>query len=275
MTRAARVTALLAIVVLVGCQAAALAIPPLLNLAKNLLTTSGENHGASYVASVEELFKVFQTVTEGTKQGEQPQQQPPPQQPGQPAPPPSQSGLNVDVAMAKMAGGQLTSMNDGDVLRDAAGDRFKVVFRPHQNCYIYVLLIDATGFVQPLRPSASSGGGSASFANAGQEYELPRGGSYGLDKNKGTETVYLVVTRQANADIEQLFKEFEAEAAAQARSTVKKPVKRTVKEPVIVPGASKRKSKVRTRSSDGEVDAETYFSQLGAELVITRWFIHE
>ena len=264
-----KVVGVLAVVVLAGCQAAALAIPPLLSFAKNMLQTSGQNHGASYVETVEGLLTAFMNVQNKQQQPGQPQPGQP-SQPGQPAPP-AQSQLNIDVAMVKKSGGQVTSIQDGDTLRGASGDQFKAVLRAHQNCYVYVCMIDATGYVQPLRPGV--GGGTTGQANASVEYEVPAGASYyGLDSNQGVETVYFIVTRERNAEIEGLFTDF----STQTRS-LKGPPKSTVSQAPVIPKGYKtvKKRAVRTRSSEGDVDAETYFSELGAELVITRWFNHE
>ena len=164
--RRTRIALVLSLVLaLAACETLKKVAPDILSFARNMLTTAGENQSAGYVGNLENLMLAL-------LDRRQPQQQP---APGQPPPPPGQpphsSPISVDAAITGVVGGQEGLLQDGTVLQDAAGDRFRISYRPAQDCYVYVVLIDPTGFVQPLRPA--SGSGPETRVQGGRTYHAP------------------------------------------------------------------------------------------------------
>ncbi|MCA9481523.1 MAG: DUF4384 domain-containing protein, partial [Nitrospira sp.] len=124
-------------------------------------------------------------------------------------------------------------IKDGDVLMDGrgnpqAGDKFRVMFRPHQDGYVYVIAVDGSAWAQGIFPSAST-----PFANpvkAGQQYILPEGNNwFSLDQFKGIETIFFVTSPAPRKDIEDIL----TTITGRERSPLEKP--QAVSEPAIVP----------------------------------------
>jgi len=254
-----------------GCSSLVAALPTALEFASNMLNAAGQNHSAKYANQLGRLLNTF--VDAGRKPG---------QLDGGPAalaplpepPAPDPAPLELDVALLKVAGAERAGINDGDTLRDGNGepnaaDAFTIRFRPNRDCHVYAVLIDSTGLVQPLRPVRPEA--MEAFAAAGRDHVLPGGENvYELDRNKGIEHVYLVASRERDPRIEEALRPFYTRPRGGA-------VRAAVTEPTVVPSATRRSAKTARRGPDSlpGADAATYFSERGADLVITRWFRHE
>ena len=208
------------------------------------------------------------------------------QQPATPAPAPAVDPsvpLALDVALLRktVVNGRTVPVpiQDGDVLKDGrgdpqAGDKFKIVFRPTADSFVYVIAIDGSGWAQGLFPSKNSS--SANPVRKGQEYVLPEGPYwYSLDQYRGVETIYVVAAYQRRADIEEIL----VKIAGRERSATAVPEK--VEQPPVLPngfGAIQpgQPAVVKTESGEIPVTATRFFTnQAGEDLRVTRWFRHE
>jgi hypothetical protein len=193
--------------------------------------------------------------------------------------------IALDVALLRKSGPaaeDVAPLADGEVLRrgdgQGGGDRFRVYFRPNVDSFLYVVAVDATGWVQPIFP-ATFGGDSARIAG-GHTTLLPDASHwFGLDENAGVYHLFFLASRHARADLEKQLQEFAAkqrEAPAQTRS---------VEAAVVVEGGWVAErgetvthrgvvSEVRTRDgSSFEVTPNTYsFGVADADFVLTRHF---
>lgn len=177
---------------------------------------------------------------------------------------------------------RLRPVQDGDVLHDgrgdpARGDKIKIFFSANCACHVYVIGIDATGYVAQIFPAA---GGDASSRVAPGARQLVPGGStwWGLDEYRGIEQVYFIASRERRPDIERLVAELAGQRPNLAASY------RPVRQPAIVPVGrglvqvqSTAPTVVPTEYGAGQQITPTLFQSTvaDADLVITRWFRHE
>lgn len=174
----------------------------------------------------------------------------------------------------------LEVIDDGAVLHDgsgdpAAGDRLKVRFTASCACYLYVIGIDATGYVATIFPDAESGLGNPVQAN--RQYLLPEQGTWwGLDAQRGIEQLHVVASYVERPDIEQALDKLSREA--------RRPVAtyRGVVEVVEIPSTRglvkvKETPKVGATSGGTQTTVATVFhgSNEDIGIVATRWFHHE
>ena len=89
---------------------------------------------------------------------------------------------------------RIVALENGDVIQDDngdpnAGDQMQVFFRPNVEAWVYVVAVDATGWVQPMFPSAFPD--AQNPLPAGSTTLIPGEGAwFGLDQYKGTEHIY-------------------------------------------------------------------------------------
>jgi len=191
-------------------------------------------------------------------------------------------GLEVALLRQEIKDGQKVPaiMEDGAVLKDGrgdpqAGDKFKVVFRPDADGYVYVISIDGSGWAQGLFPSPNSSAGNP--VSKDQIYVLPEGNNwYSLDQYRGIETIYLVASFQRRPDIEESVK------TIAGRERPASAVPQQVTEPAVIPqgfGASAPGKATTIKSDSGQgsqVKLTAFYSrQPNEDLRLTRWFKHE
>ncbi len=204
--------------------------------------------------------------------------------PGAPYGEPTGTALEVALlAQQRMPDGQvrLRPVQDGDVLRDgrgdpARGDMIKVFFNATCACYVYVIGIDATGYVAQIFPARGTGAGPV---QPGADYLVPGGTTWwGLDDYRGIEQVYFIASHERRPDIERLV----AQLAGQRPNVP--PGYRPVREPAVVPTQrglvqvqSAAPASVPTQAGSTQSISPTLFQSTvaNADLVITRWFRHE
>lgn len=208
---------------------------------------------------------------------------PPPAQAAAPAPTP----IELDVALLKKSGPSaehVAPMADGDALQrgdgKGGGDRFRLYLRPNVDSYVYVVAVDATGWVQPVFPAGFGPDLSPLLA---EQTELLPGPDhwFGLDEHTGIYHLYFLASRTRRPDLEAQLQEF----ASQQRTLPRDTETRSVDEPVVVESdwvkerggtltARGTVSEIRTRSGTAyEVTPNTYsFGVEGADFVLTRWF---
>jgi hypothetical protein len=205
----------------------------------------------------------------------------------QPAPAASRQGVGMEVALLAqqpMPDGQvrLRPISDGEVLRDgrgdpARGDKIKLFFSANCACYVYVIGIDATGYVAQIFPEGDIR--RSSRVAPGARYLLPEGSTWwGLDDHRGVEQIYFIASHQRRPDIEDLV----AQLAGQ-RPRLPADYRR-VSEPAVVAMTrglvqvqSAAPTSIATEYGTTQQFTPTSFQATvqDADLVITRWFRHE
>jgi hypothetical protein len=171
---------------------------------------------------------------------------------------------------------------DGEVLRDGGtdprkGDVTKFSFRANCDCYVYVIGVDATGYVVRVFPEK----GAKPLVRANRQYVVPEGTAwYGLDQYKGTEQVFFIASRRPRPDIEKSLDQL----AKTTRSGLSRSY-RPVREAAVPDAATRGLVKVQmgtkstVRSESGQPYSfvpQAFVAQQGADdVVVTRWFRHE
>ncbi len=190
----------------------------------------------------------------------------------------------LDVAlMAQRAGTNgLVAIEDGEVLRDggndpASGDLLKVHFRANCACYVYVIGVDATGYVAQIYPDAAEG--HQNPVQPGKSYLVPSSDEdwWALDTYKGVEQVFFLASYQRRTDIEDVLARMANLPRAAAPQTYQ-----PVAQAAVVPltrGLVKVKARPMQVSSAGattDVTPDLFRApEPGAGVVVNRWFHHE
>jgi len=149
----------------------------------------------------------------------QPQPTPPPKPPGlkPPSPTPPQppepspkvvavaykptAPLGVRYSILKKLDDQTVEVDPGGVFR--AGDRIRVSVEVNDTAYLYIVNRGTSGAWKVLFPSAEIEGGN-NRVERGRRYEVPAGYVFTFDEQPGTEQLFLVLSRQPEADLEKL-----------------------------------------------------------------------
>jgi hypothetical protein len=194
--------------------------------------------------------------------------------------------LALDVVMLRRVriDGQesVAPIEDGDQLLDGrgdpdAGDQFGILFSASSEAYVYVVAIDATGWVQPLFPMDRPPYTNPVFAD--QQIKLPGEDYwYGLDQARGVETVYFMATRQRHTELEARLEPFQGQERPPAAEVEYRQVTQVQ---VIERGLTgiRPGGQAEVLSDAGGAQAvalTSFFSETGeGEFVFTRWFNHE
>jgi len=272
-----------------------------------VLQVAALNYTGPFVASVDTVFTAFTGEKLERPQQDQygdygypqplPQDQPvyPGQMPtdqsypqdsweqwGEPAPDPTArtnpaaGALSIDFALVKSDASGFTAMADGDRLRDGVqrseeGDRFGIMFATDESVYVYIVNVDATGWAQTLFPYPDVPGYGNPVA-AGSQVLLPNEQLYGLDDARGIETVFVLVSREPNKQLEaalEPLRGMERNMSIGARGSQARVTVPTVGQRGLVgiePGASRTEAAALDRYFTAPATGEFAFS---------RWFVHE
>ena len=190
------------------------------------------------------------------------------------------STLSLEVALLRQIDVdgvvRAQAIADGEVLEyrgENESDRFKIFFRPAETCHVWVVLIDGTGFVQPLFPSALTV--QANPVQAGVGISLPAGErAFEVDQYLGVETIYFVASRKPRPDLDRMLAKF----ASMKRAVLKRPA--AVEEPFILRSRGLvatrgDKASIEIGEQSAQVDTTRFRAQFeGSDLVLTRWFTH-
>ena len=196
------------------------------------------------------------------------------------------AGISLEVALLAQQStpdGQvrMRPVHDGDVLYDgrgdpARGDKIKIFFAANCACYVYVIGIDATGYVASIFPESVP---AARVVRPGERYLVPGGTTWwGLDDYRGIEQVYFIASHERRRDIENLVALLAGQRPALPADY------RPVREPAIVAmtrGLVQVQSAAPTAvptefGSEQQISPTLFKSTVAdADLVITRWFRHE
>lgn len=186
------------------------------------------------------------------------------------------AALAIDFAMLKAIPGGVAPMRNGEHLRDGVGraepgDRFGIAFATNEQAYVYIVNVDATGWAQTLFPYPDIPG----YGNpvvAGREIVLPNKQLYGLDDARGVETIFVLVARTPNRELEaalEPLRGLERSASVGARGSNARVSVPTVGQRGlvgVVPGA--------TQTETASLDR--YFTApANGELAFSRWFVHD
>jgi len=193
--------------------------------------------------------------------------------------------IAISVALVAQRAGsdRLETIADGDTLRDGRGDprrgdRFKVQFEANCACYVYIIGIDATGFVAQIFPDPQGSAGNP--VRPGARHVLPEGTQWwALDDNRGVEQIFFVAARTPRPDIEASI----AALAAQPRQ-LQVATPQPVREPAGIPltrglvrvDVAAPVAAPDTRTSEEAIALTRFMAPPEAQdLIITRWFNHE
>jgi hypothetical protein len=186
------------------------------------------------------------------------------------------------LAQTVNAAGQvdLRPVQDGETLFDgggnpAAGDKIKLSFQTNCNCYLYIIGIDATGWVTQIHPEALQ---ASAPLMANQSYLIPNGTEWwGLDAYKGVEQFYFVLSRTQRTDLEQALRSMPTDRPPPASNfqAISQPALLATRGLVKVQAAAPAQVPTAYGQTQNMV-AESFASQLHTgDLVITRWFQHQ
>jgi hypothetical protein len=285
-------TSLLVLIVagnLVSCAGTPL-IGSALEIGRNLLSAAAVNYAPSHA---EDLKMLLETLTrpslvqaEGKSTGSAALEDEEPADTSSPSS--GRAAIELDIAIMKeveVEGRFLpVPIENGEVVRDGggvedAGDNLKICFRASTPCFVYVIGIDATGWVSVLYPDEPFE--EVGLVVAQKEYLIPEGNVwYFLDQYRGVETVYFVASHERRIELESILTRLRSKtrpAFPPGREVAQ------VEEVAVVERlrgfAGKRTGRatlVPTRDDrKQEVTPTQFFSEFAdADLVITRWFNH-
>src|SRR5882672_11411770 len=204
---------------------------------------------------------------------------------------PAASAIVLDVAVLAQRASERAArrtdpvpIQDGEVLRDGGsdprkGDVVKVSFRANCDCYVYVIGVDATGYVARIFPDAASRQGNPVRAN--EQVLVPEGTAwYGLDQYKGTEQVLFIASRQPRPDIEGSLTQL-AQTSRASLSREFRPVREAALPDPVSRGLVRVQMSAPTfvRSETGQqysFTPQAFATPAGADdITVTRWFKHE
>ena len=181
--------------------------------------------------------------------------------------------------LARRAGtSQLIDIEDGATLVDggsnpAAGDLLKVHFQANCACYVYIIGVDATGYVATVFPDPDAGHRNPVEPNSA--YLVPGADDWwGLDEQKGVEQVIFVASRTPRPDLENAL----ATLGGEPRNSMDNYQSVTQ---LAVP-ATRGLVKVKAQPVQvGSSSTTTFFApnmfttnDPVNELMVTRWFYH-
>lgn len=167
------------------------------------------------------------------------------------------------------------AIRNGDVLHwrgsPEDSDRFKVFFRPSDDCYVYVVNIDSTGWANVLHPEDGVGkptrAGTENFSPASDD-------AWAVDGYRGIETMYFVASRQRRLDIEEALQPFVGRERPDppAGVTITEPGDQIFDFAERIGGAE---ALLPIAATTVLFDTQAFKEIAGKNLVVTRWFRHE
>lgn len=111
-------------------------------------------------------------------------------------------GLRYSI-LKRGADGQFYETPPNSVFR--AGDRIRLSLESNHKGYLYIVQQGSTGTWSPLFPTAEINGGN-NLVEAGQPYVIPsgRGQSFVMDEHAGEESVFILLTREPEPNLDKL-----------------------------------------------------------------------
>ncbi len=141
-------------------------------------------------------------------------------QPGQPSPvlvsaPSVPLGLRYSI-LKEVRPGAAAEVDPDTVFR--SGDRIRLSFEANADAYLYVVQRGSSGNWSVLFPSAEVEGGN-NAVRRGVRYEIPAGYWFAFDEQPGQEKLFLVLSRQPEANLERLIYSVQETPARPAQSS--------------------------------------------------------
>jgi len=120
--------------------------------------------------------------------------------------------IRIALDLQKRVGTGYVSIKDNDVLHDGDGDSakrdlYRVYYRSETPCCVYILQMDTKGRVDPIFPSQYTK--ESNPARVGVERYAPTQGCFYLDRTRGIEKVYFLISSGPRKDVETLMRDFE------------------------------------------------------------------
>ena len=190
--------------------------------------------------------------------------------------------LEASILAQRAGSSRLVAIEDGEVLRDggadpASGDLLKVHFSVNCACYVYVIGVDATGYVAQIYPDASEG--HQNPVTPGQGYLIPASDEdwWAMDTFKGVEQVFFVASYTQRDDIQQVLTRM-ADEPRELQTQQYQPVQQAAFVPATRGLVKVKKPAVQVSAGGvSQSITPTMFSSSEAtgEVVVTRWFQHQ
>ncbi len=151
--------------------------------------------------------------------------------------------LHFEINYLYRDGGQgdFRPFGEGSVLH--SGDSLKLLFKPTEEAYVSIFMIDSHGNIGRLFPTADFKGASQVNRNPvqkGMQYFVPAAHkSFRLDRNTGEESIYFIATRQADEVLEQQYQKLFVAQQAKEVETIT-----LIQEKIIVEFEKKEKQRL-------------------------------
>lgn len=118
------------------------------------------------------------------------------------APPPANgTALGLKYTVLKLAGDTMTPVAPGAVFH--AGDKIQFQVETNGPGYLYIVSQGSSGTWKPMFPSPEIAGGS-NYVEGFHSYTFPSGYRYVFDQQPGEEKFFIILSRDAKPDFEQL-----------------------------------------------------------------------
>jgi len=111
------------------------------------------------------------------------------------------SPLGLRYSILKREGAESTEVDPDTVFR--SGDRIRLRVEANGGGYLYIIHRGSSGVWKPLFPSSEIAGGD-NRVQKGKPYEIPPGYVFTFDEQPGDERLFIVLSRQPEADLEGL-----------------------------------------------------------------------
>lgn len=118
------------------------------------------------------------------------------------APPPATgSALGLKYTILKLEGGTMTPVAPSSVFH--ANDKIQFSIETNGPGYLYIVGQGSSGTWKPMFPSPEIEGGS-NYVQGFHTYTFPQGYRYAFDQQAGDEKVFIIFSKEAKPDFEQL-----------------------------------------------------------------------
>ena len=132
------------------------------------------------------------------------------------APPPANgTALGLKYTVLKLEGDAMTPVAPSSVFH--AGDKIQFSVETNGPGYLYIVNQGSSGTWKPMFPSPEIAGGS-NYVEGFHTYTFPSGYRYVFDQQTGDEKIFLIFSRDAKPDFEQLVYSLQNGATAPARA---------------------------------------------------------
>ncbi len=130
-------------------------------------------------------------------------------------PPPTGTPLGLKYSLLKLSGGEMKEVPNDSVFH--AGDRIQFKVETNGPGYLYIISQGSSGTWQPMFPSPDDAG--SNYVEGFHSYIMPPKTRFFFDEQAGTEKVFLVFTREKEADLENMIFSLQGGAKAKPTST--------------------------------------------------------